>query len=139
MKNYFRLIPIAFLIISCNSKVTPEQLSKINGYWEVTRVQTPDGTDKEYGMSTAVDYIELKDNAGFRQKVVPQLDGKYLTNDVKEYIVVLDSASATYLKYKTNYANWTEQVIKVTDEELVTKNDQDFKYHYKRFEPIIIE
>lgn len=139
MKKLLKLFPVALLIISCNSKVTPEELNKINGYWEVTLVETPDGEEKEYGMSTSVDYIELKDNVGFRQKVVPQIDGKYLTNDVKELITVTDSASGTYLVYKTDYANWTEEIVKVSDEVLVTKNDQDFTYHYKRFEPIIIE
>lgn len=139
MKNILKLIPVAFLVISCNSKVSPEELNKINGYWEVTLVETPDGEEKEYGMSTAVDYIELKDNSGFRQKVVPQIDGKYFTNDVKELITVKDSASATYLVYKTDYANWTEELVKVSDEVLVVKNDQDFIYHYKRFEPIKIE
>ena len=139
MKNILKLIPVALLIISCNSKVSPEELNKINGYWEVTLVQTPDGEEKEYGMPTAVDYIELKGDSGFRQKVVPQLDGKYLTNDVKEMITVKDSASSTYLFYKTDYASWSEEIIEITDESLVTKNDQDFKYHYKRFEPIKIE
>ena len=105
MKNILKLIPVALLIISCNSKVSPEELNKINGYWEVTLVETPDGEEKEYGMSTSVDYIELKENSGFRQKVVPQIDGKYLTNDVKELITVKDSALATYLVYKTDYAN----------------------------------
>lgn len=139
MKKLLQLIPIALLIVSCSSKVSSEDLAKINGYWEVTRVETPNGEEKEYGMSTSVDYIELKDASGFRQKVVPQLDGKYLTNDVKEFITVKDSASSTYLIYKTNFANWTEELILVSDEELVTKNDQDFIYHYKRFEPIKIE
>ena len=139
MKKILKLIPVALLIISCNSKVSPEELNKINGYWEVTLVETPDGEEKEYGMSTSVDYIELKENSGFRQKVVPQIDGKYLTNDVKEFITVKDSALATYLVYKTDYANWTEELVKVSDEVLVVKNDQDFIYHYKRFEPIKIE
>lgn len=139
MKKIIQLISIALLVLSCNSKVSSEDLNKINGYWEVTRVETPDGELKEYGMSTTVDYIELKENSGFRQKVVPQLDGKYLTNEVKEMIIVKDSAASTYLFYKTDFANWTEKLIKIDDEVLVTKNDQDFIYHYKRFEPIKIE
>lgn len=139
MKNIIKIIPVLFLFLACNSKVSTEELSKINGYWEVSLVETPDGAEKEYGMSTTVDFFEIKDGKGFRQKVMPQLEGKYLTNEVKELITVKDSASSLYLNYKTDYANWSEEIIKVTDDVLVTKNDQDFIYHYKRFEPIIIE
>lgn len=139
MRKIFSLFFVAVTIISCNSKIPTEDLNKINGYWEVTLVETPNGDNKEYGMPTAVDYIEITNNSGFRQKVVPQIDGKYLTNDVKEYITIKDSASAIYLNYKTDYASWSEEIVKLTDDVLVTKNDRDFKYHYRKFEPIKID
>lgn len=139
MKNIIKILPALLLLISCNSEFKAEEVNKINGYWEVSLVETPDGTEKEYGMSTTVDFFEIKDNKGFRQKVMPQLDGRYLTNEVKETITVKDSASKTFLHYKTNYTNWNEEIIEISDNVLVVKNDQDFIYHYKRFEPIIIE
>jgi len=76
------LLFIAFIsVTACKEKVKPEDISKINGYWEIETVTTPDGNEREYKISETIDYFEIKNDSGFRKKVMPQFDGKYLVND----------------------------------------------------------
>ena len=62
-----------FILTACQNKVTHEDLPFLNGYWEIEKVNMPDGQTKEYTINTTVDYIEMKDLSGFRKKVYPKL------------------------------------------------------------------
>lgn len=138
MKNILGLFVFSLFVVSCSKPISAEELKNLNGYWEISEVKTADGDTKEFQSNNNVDYFELKDLKGTRTKVVPQLNGKNQTNGIKEQFTVLDSANATYLKYATDYAKWTEKVDKLTKDELVIINDNDIKYTYKRFTPIVV-
>ena len=138
MKNILGLFAFSLLAVSCSKPISAEELKNLNGYWEINEVKTADGDTKEFQSNNNVDFFELKDLKGTRTKVVPQFDGKNQTNGIKEQFMVLDSANATYLKYSTDYAKWTEKVDKITKDELVIINQNDIKYTYKRFTPIVV-
>jgi len=138
MKNILGLFAFSLLAVSCSKPISAEELKNLNGYWEINEVKTADGDTKEFQSNNNVDFFELKDLKGTRTKVVPQFDGKNQTNGIKEQFKVLDSANATYLKYSTDYAKWTEKVDKITKDELVIINQNDIKYTYKRFTPIVV-
>jgi len=138
MKNILGLFAFSLLAVSCSKPISAEELKNLNGYWEINEVKTADGDTKEFQSNNNVDFFELKDLKGTRTKVVPQFDGKNQTNGIKEQFTVLDSANATYLKYSTDYAKWTEKVDKITKDELVIINQNDIKYTYKRFTPIVV-
>lgn len=138
MKNILSLFVFSLLAISCSKPISAEELKNLNGYWEINEVKTADGDTKEFQSNNNVDFFELNDLKGTRTKVVPQFDGKNQTNGIKEQFTVLDSANATYLKYATDYAKWTEKVDKLTKDELVIINQNDIKYTYKRFTPIVV-
>ena len=72
------------MFVSCKQAISEKDIAKINGYWEIENVVLADGTKKDYKINETIDFFEIKDNNGFRQKVMPQLDGTYLTNDIKE-------------------------------------------------------
>ncbi|KAA5535957.1 hypothetical protein [Paenimyroides baculatum] len=138
MKNILGLFAFSLLAVSCSKSISAEELKNLNGYWEINEVKTADGDTKEFQSNNNVDFFDLKDLKGTRTKVVPQFDGKNQTNGIKEQFTVLDSANATYLKYSTDYAKWTEKVDKLTKDELVIINQNDIKYTYKRFTPIVV-
>lgn len=139
MKQFFYSFLFSVVLISCQEKVTSDSIAKINGYWEIQKVQWPDGQEKEYKVNETVDYMEWNDKTGFRKKVKPQLDGKYITNDELETIQITDSVGVFRIHYKTNYAQWSEQIVMLTDSVLVLKNKQNLEYHYKRFKPVLIQ
>lgn len=135
MKKFIGSIFISFLffLVSCGSKVTEENLKDINGYWEIEQVKLPDGTEKDYSISTTIDHFEIDiEGKGFRQKVVPQMDGTYETNGVKETVVLKQEESIYWIEYKTEYASWKEQLLSIDKDHMIVKNANDIVYTYKR-------
>ncbi len=120
------------LFISCKQSISESDLQNLNGYWEIEKVELPDGEKKEYKVNETIDYFKITSNKGFRKKVMPQLDGTYLTNDIQDEIAIAYKDGAATIKYKTKYASWNEEIIELSKDKLVLKNKQDFEYHYKR-------
>lgn len=139
MKQFFYSILFLVLFVSCQKQVSPESISKINGYWEIQKVELPDGQEKEYKINETVDYFQWNGNKGFRKKVKPQFDGTFLTNDEAEEIYISDSSGSYTIQYKTAYAQWSEEIVAMTDSILILKNKQKLEYHYKRFTPFSIK
>lgn len=139
MKQFFYSLLFSIVLISCQQQVSLESISKINGYWEIKKVELPDGQEKEYKINETVDYFEWKENTGFRKKVTPQFDGSFLTNDEMEAIKISDSSGVYKIEYKTAFDQWSEEIVEITDSVLVLKNKQNLEYHYKRFKPFSIK
>ncbi|MCW1147712.1 lipocalin family protein [Flavobacterium lacisediminis] len=131
MKKILFLIVLGS-VLSCKQKITDADISNLNGYWEIEKVELPDGDKKEYKVNETIDFFKIDGNKGFRKKVMPQLDGTYLTNDIQEDIVIAVKDGDATIQYKTTYASWKEDVIQLTKDKLVVKNEQDLEYHYKR-------
>lgn len=135
MKKFFCVLFFAAFLLSCQEKINPELLPKINGYWEIEKVTLADGQQKDYTINETIDYFEWKENTGFRKKVTLQFDGTFLTNNEAEHIQIKDSSGCTFIQYKTAYDQWSEQLLEITDSILVLKNKDNLEYHYKRFTP----
>ena len=131
MKRILLLI-VLVSALSCKQKITEADLSNLNGYWEIEKVELPDGDMKEYKVNETIDFFKIEANKGFRKKVMPQLDGTYLTNDIQEDVVVIVKDGDASLQYKTTYASWKEEIIELTKDKLVVKNQQEIEYYYKR-------
>ncbi len=131
MKRILLLI-VLVSALSCKQKITEADLSNLNGYWEIEKVELPDGDKKEYKVNETIDFFKIEANKGFRKKVMPQLDGTYLTNDIQEDVVVVIKDGNASLQYKTTYAYWKEEIIELTKDKLVVKNQQEIEYYYKR-------
>ena len=56
---------------------------------KLKKVVLPDGEKKEYKINRNNRFFKIEADKGFRKKVMPQLDGTYLTNDVQEEFVVV--------------------------------------------------
>lgn len=124
--------------MSCKQEIVPADIQKINGYWEIVRVDIPDLEHKEYRMNEVFDYFEIKNNSGFRKKVMPQLDGTFLANDVSENVSVVFKDKKTFLKFKTQFTTWQEELTELRDSTMVLVNDKKIVYKYKKTGPINI-
>ena len=131
MKRILLLI-VLVSVLSCKQNISEADLSNLNGYWEIEKVELPDGDKKEYKVNETIDFFKIEANKGFRKKVMPQLDGTYLTNDIHEDVVVVLKDGDASLQYKTTYASWNEEIIELTKDKLVVKNEQEIEYYYKR-------
>lgn len=136
MKKALYLLFVLVVLSSCQPSAKLADLPKINGYWEITSVEFPDGNHKEYSINESFDFFDIKSQKGYRKKVMPQLDGTFLTNDLSESISALEKDGKLILSCQTPYAQWQETVLTLTDQELVIENDSHKKYHYKKAQPI---
>lgn len=130
---------LIFMFAACKSDVQPEDVSKINGYWEIEKVVLPDGNTKDYKINTTIDYFMIDGRKGFRKKVMPQVDGKYLDAGTSEKVAVSFNDGEAFLNYDSGYAKWKEKIISVSDQELVFKNDNNLEYHYRKPVPFSVK
>ena len=139
MKNSLKIIFIYLLVVGCKQEIKTEEIGYINGYWEIEKVVLYTGKEKLYTVNESYDYFELKaNNKGFRKKVMPQLNGTFLVNDTYEKISLQYIDSKVFIEYLTNYEKWKEEIITLTKEKLVLRNDEKCEYHYKKAEAINI-
>jgi hypothetical protein len=135
MKQF--IILFAFVVFaSCDKKVTQEELKYLNGYWEITEVIFPDGEKKSFDINETIDYIEWSDSLGIRKKVKPQLDGTFLVNDEDEKITVKEQSGQWVLIYQTRYDRWEEKIVELQENKLILQNEQQIRYHYKKYESL---
>jgi hypothetical protein len=133
MKKIVGFLIVSFLFISCQQTIKPEDIAKINGYWEIEKVVFEDGQDKDYKINESYDYFEVgKNNSGFRKKVMPQLDGSFIVNDTQESLKVRFENGKVFLDYDTPYAKWSEELIEITNDKMVFVNAEKKQYHYKK-------
>lgn len=136
MKNSLKSLFVCLFLVSCQQKITTEDIQKLNGYWEIEKVTFDEGEDKEYKMNENFDYFKIANNEGIRRKVRPQFNGTFLFNEDYENVKVRFDKDHVYLDYSTPYAKWTEELLKLTDESMLIKNDQNKEYEYKKAGPI---
>jgi hypothetical protein len=139
MKNTITLFLSLLLLVSCNQSIKDEDIAKLNGYWEIKKVVLKDGEKKDYKINETIDYFQLKDKKGFRQKVMPQLDGTYKTNNLIEEISISNENGSFFVNYTTSYGKWKEEIIEIQDSVLVLKNKEDLEYNYKRYKPFSLK
>ncbi|RAV30451.1 lipocalin family protein [Sinomicrobium soli] len=117
-----------------------EQLHHLNGYWEIEKVEFPDGAVREYDINTTIDYMEITaDSTGFRKKMQPRIDGGYYTSDDREDFSVTRENDRLFLRYHTPLSTWKEEVISITEDRLILRNADNLNYLYKRYEPLDLE
>ncbi|NVN18796.1 hypothetical protein GUA46_10620 [Muricauda sp. HICW] len=138
MKRILSLVLILFLWSCDESSVNKDDLHYLNGYWEISEVEFPDGSIKEYGMNTSIDFIQLKEDKGYRKKMKPQFDGSYDTSkDVEDFEISHINETFT-LRYKNEFSEWEEKLVELDSVSFSVINQEGVTYKYKRFEPIKI-
>ena len=127
------ILLFAVLVVSaCQQQVEKSDIAKLNGYWEIEKVVLADGSEKDYKINETIDYLQIKNDSGFRKKVTPQFNGKYLVNDQSEKIKVIFKAGRVFLEYTTDYTKWQDEIVKISNDKLFLKNAQNITYEYKK-------
>ncbi len=135
----YSLLLSCLLLFSCSEKITEASLPYLNGYWEIEKVVFPNGDSKDYTVNATIDYIEVKENEGFRKKVQPLLDGGFLTSNDAQAFTIYKQDEVFLLRYKNNLSSWEETIVRVDSTSLALKNDAQITYIYKRYQPIKLE
>ena len=126
-------------IVSCGPRVQKEDLTQLNGYWEIEEVEFASGQKKEYTISTTIDYIEINGMRGFRKKVQPQLSGSYQTSDDAEAFEVFEKQGVFHVLYGQGTQQWEEVLLSLDENSFSVRNQDNKIYRYKRYEPLNLE
>ena len=130
---------VLFLLASCSPGPQKEDLQHLPGYWEITEVVFPDGTDKEYKVSTTIEYLQWDGTSGYRKKMQPTLDGTYLTSDDALPMQVIWRDDRIFLKFKGTEDTWEEEILRIEAGKLIMRHGNGLKYIYQKYEPMKIE
>ena len=139
MKNTFKILLFCIAIVSCRQSINPADITKLNGYWEIEKVTSPDHEDKDYKVNETIDYFEIKNNSGVRHKVTPQFNGTYLVNEYAENFKIVNKDDKTYLTYFTKFATWSDELVSISADKFVVKNTANNEYHYKKPIPFSVK
>jgi hypothetical protein len=77
---------LSLFFVSCQQKIEPSDVAKLNGYWEIEKVVLTKGEDKDYSINVSYDYFEIGKNKRDSEKVMPQLDGSFIVNDARMWM-----------------------------------------------------
>ncbi len=138
MKKYFFLIYI-LIVSSCASKISKEDISYLNGYWEISKVTFPDGSSKDYKVNSSIDYIKVDNLKGYKKKVQPTLNGSYITTNDAECFTIFINESVFEIYYKNNLSEWKERIVKLSKDHFAIMNEEGIIYDYKKYIPINVE
>ncbi len=133
MKKFIPIVIIIIIASSCAKQDPKDQIQYIGGYWSIEKAVLEDGTEKEFAISTTIDFIEINGNAGIRKKVQPKLDGTFQTSNKAETFELKIENDSLRFYYKTPFDSWKETVIKAKDSSLVVLNREGKTYFYKKF------
>ena len=136
-----RIFPLFFVLMVFGCKkvsVDESDLHYLNGYWEISEVEFPDGSKKQYTVNPSVDFIKLEGKEGFRKKMQPKFDGTYNTTNDTEYFTLSQTNEIFTFHYKNEFSEWEEKLVAVDSLSFSVTNEEGVTYHYKRFEPIKI-
>ena len=133
---------VILCFLSCKEQKTYslEDFQRMNGYWEITTVIFPDGTEKPYKANTTIDYIAIEGDKGYKKKVYPNLNGTFKTSDDAITFRILNKVqSGYYLSYDNALGGWQEKINYIGTDFFSLKFDDGNVYCYSRFEPINIQ
>ena len=127
---------IFLMLVACQNKVSQEELTLLNGYWEIEKVTLANGQTKEYSVNTTVDYIEVTGMSGYRKKVYPKFDGTFDTSNDAEQFTIGRQQDSFEIHYKSELSEWVEVLESLDGNSFSVTNTEQITYYYKRFEPI---
>jgi len=139
MKRFVFLICFILILGCVDNKINQQDLHHLNGYWEIQKVEFPNGQIKEYQANTVIDFIHFKEGKGMRKKVQPKLDGSYTVFDDEESFEVIEANSEFSIYYKSTLSERQERLTALDSLSFATQNEEGIVYFYTRFQPISIQ
>jgi hypothetical protein len=119
-------------VFSCAEKVAIENIEKINGYWQITKVETADGEKKEFPVNENYEYFDINNKSGFHKKVRWQPMGTFLVDDMQEKMIASEKEGDVVLDFSSEFGKHTEKVLQLTDSLLVLESPEGADFHYKK-------
>ena len=137
MQKHLYLLLLLTVITACKSSIQEGEISRLEGYWEITKVVFQDGTTKPYTVNTTIDYIAIDGLKGYIKKMKPGLDGRYQTSNKAAQFKLLLKNEVWEMHFEGDM-NSTLSLLELDSLEYAVKDQGQVRYYYKRYEPINI-
>ncbi|MCK7591767.1 hypothetical protein M0G43_14350 [Subsaxibacter sp. CAU 1640] len=135
MKKIIALL-LLMVVFGCADNLE-DNISYMNGYWEIKEVTLADCSKREYTFSETIDFFEVNDSLiGFRKKMKPNFDGTFSTSENAEALQIKIENDSLNIYYSTPYSKWKETILDVSEDQIVIQNQAKLRYTYKRYEPL---
>lgn len=119
-------------VLSCKENAKITSIHKIKGYWQIIKVETPEGDEKDYPVNENYEYFDIKNNIGFHKKVRWQPMGTFLVDDLQEKMVASEKEGELVLDFSSNFGKHSENVLKLSDSLLVLESKEGANFYYKK-------
>ncbi|MDO7675635.1 MAG: hypothetical protein MUQ34_02025, partial [Flavobacteriaceae bacterium] len=131
------LLLLLTVITACKSSIQEGEISRLEGYWEITKVVFQDGTTKPYTVNTTVDYIGIDGFNGYIKKMKPGLNGRYQTSNKAAQFKLIQKDGLWEMHFEGDQKS-TLSLLELDSLEYAVKDQGQVRYYYKRYEPINI-
>jgi len=137
MQKHLYLLLLLTVITACKSSIQEGEISRLEGYWEITKVVFQDGTTKPYTVNTTVDYIGIDGFNGYIKKMKPGLNGRYQTSNNAAQFKLIQKDGLWEMHFEGDQKS-TLSLLELDSLEYAVKDQGQVRYYYKRYEPINI-
>ena len=137
MQKHLYLLLLLTVITACKSSIQEGEISRLEGYWEITKVVFQDGTTKPYTVNTTVDYIGIDGFNGYIKKMKPGLNGRYQTSNKAAQFKLIQKDGLLEMHFEGDQKS-TLSLLELDSLEYAVKDQGQVRYYYKRYEPINI-
>lgn len=137
MQKHLYLLLLLTVITACKSSIQEGEISRLEGYWEITKVVFQDGTTKPYSVNTTVDYIGIDGFNGYIKKMKPGLNGRYQTSNKAAQFKLIQKDGLWEMHFEGDQKS-TLSLLELDSLEYAVKDQGQVRYYYKRYEPINI-
>lgn len=137
MQKHLYLLLLLTVITACKSSIQEGEISRLEGYWEITKVVFQDGTTKPYTVNTTVDYIGIDGFNGYIKKMKPGLNGRYQTSNKAAQFKLIQKDGLWEMHFEGDQKS-TLSLLELDSLEYAVKDQGEVRYYYKRYEPINI-
>ena len=137
MQKHLYLLLLLTVITACKSSIQEGEISRLEGYWEITKVVFQDGTTKPYTVNTTVDYIGIDGFNGYIKKMKPGLNGRYQTSNKAAQFKLIQKDGLWEMHFEGDQKS-TLSLLELDSLEYAVKGQGQVRYYYKRYEPINI-
>jgi hypothetical protein len=137
MQKHLYLLLLLTVITACKSSIQEGEISRLEGYWEITKVVFQDGTTKPYTVNTTVDYIGIDGFNGYIKKMKPGLNGRYQTSNKAAQFKLIQKDGLWEMHFEGDQKS-TLSLLELDSLEYAVKDQGQVSYYYKRYEPINI-
>ncbi|MDB4033409.1 hypothetical protein N9468_03455 [Flavobacteriaceae bacterium] len=137
MQKHLYLLLLLTVITACKSSIQEGEISRLEGYWEITKVVFQDGTTKPYTVNTTVDYIGIDGFNGYIKKMKPGLNGRYQTSNKAAQFKLIQKDGLWEIHFEGDQKS-TLSLLELDSLEYAVKDQGQVHYYYKRYEPINI-